>query len=92
MSPVAGSLPDEAPGSAELLARELVEADRVREAEYEAVLRDLSVKDVYVRDSEVNLALSEDRERPGALDSATSSAGCANAPPSSSPISNTPRP
>ncbi|MGA9078293.1 MAG: hypothetical protein WB383_08180 [Acidimicrobiales bacterium] len=63
MSPVAGSLPDEAPGSAELLARELVEADRVREAEYEAVLRDLSVKDVYVRDSEVNLARAEDRER-----------------------------
>jgi chromosome segregation ATPase len=60
---MAGSLPDEAPGSAELLRRELVEADRVREIEYEAVLRELSVKDAYVKESELNLTRAEDRER-----------------------------
>ena len=63
MNPVAGSLPDETPGSEGLLERELVESDRVRETEYEAVLRDLSVKDAYVKESELNRALSEDRER-----------------------------
>ena len=63
MNPVAGSLPDETPGSGGLLGRELVESDLVRETEYEAVLRDLSVKDAYVKESELNRALSEDRER-----------------------------
>ena len=63
MNPVAGSFPDETPGSEGLLERELVESDLVRETEYEAVLRDLSVKDAYVKESELNLALSEDRER-----------------------------
>jgi hypothetical protein len=63
VNPVAGSFPDETPGSEGLLERELVESDLVRETEYEAVLRDLSVKDVYVKESELNLALSEDRER-----------------------------
>jgi len=63
VSPVAGSLPDEAPGSAGLLRRELVEADRVREAEYEAVLRELSVKDVYINEFELILARVENRER-----------------------------
>ena len=63
MNPVAGSFPDETPGSEGLLERELVESDLVRETEYEAVLRDLSVKDAYVKESELNRALSEDRER-----------------------------
>lgn len=63
MNPVAGSLPDETPGSEGLLERELVESDLVRETEYEAVLRDLSVMDVYVKECELNRALSEDRER-----------------------------
>jgi septal ring factor EnvC (AmiA/AmiB activator) len=63
VNPVAGSLPDETPGSGGLLGRELVESDLVRETEYEAVLRDLSVKDAYVKESELNRALSEDRER-----------------------------
>jgi len=63
VNPVAGSFPDETPGSEGLLERELVESDLVRETEYEAVLRDLSVKDAYVKESELNRALSEDRER-----------------------------
>ena len=63
MNPVAGSFPDETPGSGGLLGRELVESDLVRETEYEAVLRDLSVKDAYVKESELNRAPSEDRER-----------------------------
>ena len=57
MNPVERPTPDEGPDSpAQLAARELAEADHVREIEYQAVLRELAVKDLYVEATEAELA------------------------------------
>jgi chromosome segregation ATPase len=57
VNPVERPTPDEGPDSpAQLAARELAEADHVREIEYQAVLRELAVKDLYVEATEAELA------------------------------------
>ena len=57
MNPVERPTPDEGPDSpAQLAARELAEADHVREIEYQAVLRELAVKDLYLEATEAELA------------------------------------
>jgi chromosome segregation ATPase len=57
VNPVERPTPDEGPDSpAQLAARELAEADHVREIEYQAVLRELAVKDLCVEATEAELA------------------------------------
>ncbi len=56
MSPVAGQQWGEGPDpEEELAARAAAEADALREIEYQAVLRDLAVRDLYIEKTELEL-------------------------------------
>ena len=61
--PVVGATADEVSARAQLADRARAEADQVREVEYQAVLRELAVKDAYVHEVEREISRSEEGAR-----------------------------
>lgn len=63
VSPVVGATADEVSAGAQLANRVRAETEQLREVEYQAVLRELAVKDAYVHEVEREITRSEEGAR-----------------------------